>query len=325
MSSGEPLVSVVTPFYNTDLYLAECIESVLAQTHRHFEYILVDNHSTDRSGAIADEYARRDSRIRLIRADQFRPQIPNYKFAQADDWLYPRCLTEMVELADANPNVAIVSSYDLRGQEVYGSGLRPEQRVLSGRDAGQLYFLKWLFLYGSPTTVMYRSDVVRARTPFFPEGTLHADTEVVFQILAERDFGFVHQVLCFIRTQEDSITGKTRDLSDTALDRLIIVKKYGRLFLSAAEFDECLHLTQRWYDDELGRRWLAERMGKPSGDFWDFHRRGLATIGETIERNRLVRAAARILADKLLNPGHLVRKAREVGMSSRSGTRDGRS
>ena len=64
MSRVEPLVSVVTPFYNTDRYLAECIESVLSQTYRNFEYVLVDNHSTDRSGVIAAEYARRDSKVR---------------------------------------------------------------------------------------------------------------------------------------------------------------------------------------------------------------------------------------------------------------------
>ena len=60
-----PLVSVVTPFYNSTQYLAECIESVLAQTHGEFEYILSDNCSTDGSTDIAESYARRDSRIQF--------------------------------------------------------------------------------------------------------------------------------------------------------------------------------------------------------------------------------------------------------------------
>ena len=64
------MVSVVTPFYNTAPYLAQCIESVLAQTYPHFEYILMDNCSTDGSAEIAETYARRDSRIRLIRCNE---------------------------------------------------------------------------------------------------------------------------------------------------------------------------------------------------------------------------------------------------------------
>ena len=72
-----PLVSVITPFYNTARYLAECIESVLDQTFRDFEYLLVDNASTDGSLEIAQEYANRDSRIRVVHFDELVPQIPN--------------------------------------------------------------------------------------------------------------------------------------------------------------------------------------------------------------------------------------------------------
>ena len=61
-----PFVSVVTPFYNTAEYLAECIESVLRQDHANFEYLLADNCSTDGSLEIAERYAAQDARIRVI-------------------------------------------------------------------------------------------------------------------------------------------------------------------------------------------------------------------------------------------------------------------
>ena len=57
-NTDETAISVVTPFYNTAPYLAQCIESVLAQTHRNFEYVLVDNQSTDGSAEIAASYKR---------------------------------------------------------------------------------------------------------------------------------------------------------------------------------------------------------------------------------------------------------------------------
>ena len=74
-------VSVVTPFYNTAPYLAECIDSVLAQNHSDFEYLLCDNHSDDGSTDIAARYAALDRRIRIVRPPAFLGQVPNYNFA----------------------------------------------------------------------------------------------------------------------------------------------------------------------------------------------------------------------------------------------------
>ena len=62
----EPLVSVVVPVYNAEIYISRCIESILEQTYRNFELILVNDGSPDRSGEICDEYARKDSRIKVI-------------------------------------------------------------------------------------------------------------------------------------------------------------------------------------------------------------------------------------------------------------------
>ena len=62
---AQPLVSVLTPVYNGEKYLAECIESVLAQTYQNWEYVIVNNCSTDRTLEIAADYARRDKRIRI--------------------------------------------------------------------------------------------------------------------------------------------------------------------------------------------------------------------------------------------------------------------
>ena len=64
-----PLVSVVTPVYNGETTLCECIESVLAQTYPNWNYVIVDNCSTDRTHDIAQEYAVKDARIRVHRND----------------------------------------------------------------------------------------------------------------------------------------------------------------------------------------------------------------------------------------------------------------
>src|SRR6476659_5517412 len=96
-------VSVVTPFFNTADYLAQCIESVMGQTLTDFEYLLVNNHSTYGSREIAVEYAKADRRVRLIDNPRHLGQGDNYnralamisvesmwvKLIQADDVLYP--------------------------------------------------------------------------------------------------------------------------------------------------------------------------------------------------------------------------------------------
>lgn len=65
-SSAAPMISIIVPVYNTEKYLRRCIDSVLAQTYKDFELLLIDDGSTDTSGAICDEYAEKDGRIRVF-------------------------------------------------------------------------------------------------------------------------------------------------------------------------------------------------------------------------------------------------------------------
>ena len=60
------MISVIIPVYNVKAYLAEAVESVIHQSYRDLEIILVDDGSTDGSGEICDEYAKKDNRIKVI-------------------------------------------------------------------------------------------------------------------------------------------------------------------------------------------------------------------------------------------------------------------
>ena len=90
--------SIMTPVYKVERYLPECIESVLGQTYGNFEFILVDDGSPDHSGEICDEYAKKDSRIRVFhkpngglmhtrRYARERAQGDYYVFLDSDDYL----------------------------------------------------------------------------------------------------------------------------------------------------------------------------------------------------------------------------------------------
>lgn len=310
-----PRVSVVTPFYNTAPYLAECIESVLAQSHGDFEYVLVDNHSTDGGGEIAARYAAQDRRLRVVRPPVFLDQVPNYNFAvrqiagdtrhvkivQADDTIFPRCLTEMVELAEAHPSIGVVSSYRMYGAEVQPSGLAHTRTFMTGREACRVVLKDEIYLFGTPSTVLFRADLVRDKQPFFAEGRFFEDTEICFDLLDHSDFGFVHQVLSFTRIENDSLWGGMRAYNGSLLSKRNQLAQYGRTFLPPDEFAALWRERDHEYRMFLGLALLERRDDK----FWKFHERGLATVGDTLDRKLLVRDAARAAVGLLLSPRRL--------------------
>jgi glycosyltransferase involved in cell wall biosynthesis len=113
-------VSVCIPVYKGERFLAETIRSVLDQTYRDFELVVLDNASPDESGAIARSFG--DPRIRVERNPVTIPQADNWnrvvqlarsplvKVVCADDLLHPRCLEFQVAPMDADPGLAVVAS-----------------------------------------------------------------------------------------------------------------------------------------------------------------------------------------------------------------------
>ena len=102
-----PQVSVIVPVYNAEKYLAECVDSILAQTLRDIEVILVDDGSTDTSPAICDAYAGKDSRVKVIHKANGRAasarnagmkivQGEYVAFVDSDDWISPDMYEKML-------------------------------------------------------------------------------------------------------------------------------------------------------------------------------------------------------------------------------------
>lgn len=121
---SEPLVSVLMTAYNREAYIAEAIQSVLKQTYKNFELIIVDDASLDSTYSIAQEFASKDDRIRLFRNENNLGQFRNRNkaaslavgtyimYADSDDTLYPdaieRCVKAMLQFSGAG--FAIYSS-----------------------------------------------------------------------------------------------------------------------------------------------------------------------------------------------------------------------
>lgn len=241
---------VVTPVYNGERFLHESIESVLEQTYNEWRYVIVDNRSTDRTAEIAANYAARDGRISLSRNGEFLPIMANWnhalrllpddakycKIVHADDTLFPECLERMVAVAESNPRVGIVTSYALWGEEVRHEGVPYPQEVVSGRKICRATLEGRSYVFGSPTSVLIRADLIRARTEFYNEESFHADTEACFDLLRTTDLGFVHQVLTRTRVHDEAMTSLAVRINTFHGGWLAILTRYGAYYLEPAEY-----------------------------------------------------------------------------------------
>lgn len=322
---GEPLVSILTPVYNGEQYLAECIESVLAQTYQNWEYIIVNNCSTDRSREIASVYARRDTRICIHDNPKFVGAIENHnaglrqisaqskycKVVHADDWLFPDCLRQMVAVAEAHPAVAIVGAYRLDGTRVNLDGLTYPSTVISGREICRRTLRGGINVFGSPTSILIRSDVIRNRKKLFNESNIHADKEACFDLLQDSDFGFVHQVLTYTRRHHGAANTFSTHFKTYHLGNLAILKKYAPIYLGEQESEETLRFYLNRYYAYLARVVLYRRDKR----LFLYHKNGMKDLGCNFEWLKLLGSLLMEVSEILFNPKATIE--RMIGKISR--------
>jgi glycosyltransferase involved in cell wall biosynthesis len=179
-SVNTPLVSVLLTSYNREAFIAEAIESVLAQTLTDFELIICDDQSRDRTRDIVDEYARRDPRIRASVNQRNLGDYPNrnkaaslargrfLKYHDSDDVMYRHCLAVMVEALDAEPR----AGFALSGSRDWPGGRCP--MLLTPRLAYEREFLGAGLFHVGPSCALFRTEVLR-RLGGFPEAGVASD------------------------------------------------------------------------------------------------------------------------------------------------------
>jgi glycosyltransferase involved in cell wall biosynthesis len=312
MQESLPLVSVVTPVFNGAKYLRECIESVLAQTHRNWDYTIIDNCSTDKSLEIAQEYAEKHPRIKVHANKQFVGLVENHNIAfrsissdakyckllSADDWIYSECISKLVDLAERNPSVGIVSSYAINSNGIRWVNLPLDEEVLDGRRAGRLFLAGSVESFWTPSTVLYRASLIRSERAFFPGSAPSADLEACLNCLKRSDLGFVHQILSFERIHDEAMTAKVRGINSQLLDRIRILIEFGPTFLSQADCESRMEAQLSIYYHMLAVACINFR----EGGFWRLHKEGLSELGYSLYSPRFARAIVAELLDLALNP-----------------------
>jgi glycosyltransferase involved in cell wall biosynthesis len=157
MSKTIPEISVIVAVYNTEKYLKQCVDSILSQTYKNFELILVNDGSTDSSVKICDHYAKKDERIKVLhqknsgqtvaRQAGFLKSSGKYCLVfDSDDWLEPTALEQMHKaITENNADMVMFDgyfNYDERSitvRQSINSGLYDEKRLLKELYPTMLY------------------------------------------------------------------------------------------------------------------------------------------------------------------------------------------
>lgn len=185
MPTNNPLVSVITPAFNSEKFISETIESVLNQTWQSWEMLIVDDHSTDNTYTIIKKYAEKDSRIHIFRlyANSGCPAVPRnhaikqsrgeyIAFLDSDDvWLQNK-LERQIDLMESNKEIAmsyVLFSFLLEDGSIKGEYPKPKNRF-EGYIFKSLYF----------KPIIANSSVMVRREIFRELGLLNEDAKLAF-------------------------------------------------------------------------------------------------------------------------------------------------
>ena len=189
MNEKPSLISIIVPVYNVERYLAACIDSVLRQTYKNFELILVDDGSTDHSGEICDRLAKTDSRMRVFhKKNGGLSDARNFgmKYAQgdyitfidSDDAVSPRFI-EILLLESLKNSADIVQCQFALREELLETG-SGKSAVYRGAD-GFRQFLMIGEVYVSSWCKLYRRELFDDIS--FPYGRINEDVCTTYKLL----------------------------------------------------------------------------------------------------------------------------------------------
>lgn len=212
----QPLISVIVPVYKVELFLRQCVDSILAQTYSNLEIILVDDGSPDKCGTICDEYACQDPRVRVIHKengglsdarnlgiDAARGEY--IAFVDSDDWIAPEMYESMYQAAEKYEAGLVVCEYYDCWSRKYSGWHKSENQVFLGEEGAKaLLELKfgnyaWNKLYKRE---LWTPDIR------YPVGKNFEDVRTTYKLVQKCETVVViPQMLYYYRRHGQGITG----------------------------------------------------------------------------------------------------------------------
>ena len=218
----DDLITVIVPIYNVELYLRKCVDSIINQTYKNIEIILVDDGSTDSCGEICDSYADLDKRIIVIHkengglSDARNAGIDILKgkyvtFIDSDDWVEPNYVEQLYRLLVENDaDLSVCDFYYVDSENnLYNTPATDERVFVWNREEALLMLLSGNKMNTSAWCKLYKSKFFIENKVRFPKGKLYEDIPVAYEILLEADkivYGNYALYNYFIRPQSISST-----------------------------------------------------------------------------------------------------------------------
>ena len=213
----KPLVSVVMPAYNSEKYIAEAIESILNQTYKNFEFIIVHDGSTDKTLEIIQKYAKKDKRIRVIDNEKnignnrsrnkgiFASQGKYIATQDSDDISLLRRFKEQVDFLEKSQDVAVVGSdielFNGETGEIISIRRYPET------DQGLRKMIFFSSPFAQPAT-MIRKEAIIELGGYSGRFLVSEDLDMWFRIGTYYKFASIPSVLLRYRVHKNSLTGR---------------------------------------------------------------------------------------------------------------------
>ena len=236
INKSSPLVSVVMPVYNAQLYLSLAVKSILAQTYKNFEFIIVDDASTDSTPKILNDFNKIDKRIILLKDKTNLGVTKSLNIGvskakgkyiirmDADDWSYPERFELQVELMEKNPSVIVSGSYikvcNSKLETIYIRKYRLNDKSIR----------KHIFRYSPfahPATI-WKANILK-KERYNEMLTTCQDYELYFRIGKFGKFMNLDRALLKLRLHDHSMSALQNDLQwkNTVLIRLHAVLMLG--------------------------------------------------------------------------------------------------
>ena len=248
-----PTVSIIVPVYNAEKTIGRCVDSILSQQYTDFELLLVDDGSTDSSGAICDSYTLADSRVQVIHKENTgvsdtrnigisRAAGVYLQFLDSDDWITPDATKLLVETArDHDCDLVISDFYRVVGERVSRKGDIDEDRVLTREEyAAHMMEQPADFYYGVLWNKLYRRDIVEShRLRMDPELSWCEDFMFNLEYIrhAQRFYALQVPIYYYVKTK-GSLASQSLSISKTIRMKLMLFEYYNQFYKSVLDEDE---------------------------------------------------------------------------------------